>query len=156
RGRIVTKVVTCVVRHKTRNPLTRTTYCDRMCQFCSARGNALGWEGNMIGRQLRLLLFVLAVFALGLSFAQAPTGTVAGVLTDASGATVANAPVSITNKETGITRSVLTASDGAFSAPSLAAGVYTVKVAMTGFSTMQREATVETGGTTTVDLRLQV
>jgi hypothetical protein len=110
----------------------------------------------MIGRQLRLLLFVLAVLALGLSFAQAPTGTIAGVVTDASGGMVANAPVTVTNKETGAMRSVLTGVDGAFSTPTLAAGVYSVKVAMQGFSTMVREATVETGATTTVDIRLQV
>jgi hypothetical protein len=110
----------------------------------------------MTGRQLRVLLFVLAVFALGLSFAQAPTGTIAGVVTDASGGIVPNAPVTVTNKDTGTTRSVLTGADGGFSAPSLAAGTYTVKVSMPGFSTMQRDATVETGATTTVDIKLQV
>src|SRR5436190_20747536 len=126
-----------------------------MCQFCPRAFSALGWEGNMTGRQLRVLLSVLGLFAFGLSFAHAPTGTIAGVITDASGAVVANAPVAITSNQTGATRSVLTGVDGAFSAPSLAAGVYTVKVVTPGFSTMQREATVETGGTTTVDLRLQ-
>jgi hypothetical protein len=110
----------------------------------------------MIGRQLRALLFGFAGFTLALSFAQAPTGTVAGVVTDASGAVVANAPVTITNKDTGTTRSLLSGPDGAFSAPSLPAGSYIVKVAMTGFSTLVREATVETGATTTVDLKLQV
>ena len=58
----------------------------------------------MTGRQLRLLLFLLAVFAVGPSFAQAPTGTIAGVISDASGAMVANAPVAVTNKETGASR----------------------------------------------------
>src|SRR6185295_6686673 len=110
----------------------------------------------MTSRQIRVSFFALAVFALGLSYAQAPTGTIAGVVTDASGAIVTNAPVTVTNKETGAMRSVLSGVDGSFSAPSLAAGTYTVKVAMQGFSTMLREATVETGGTTTVDMRLQV
>jgi hypothetical protein len=110
----------------------------------------------MMGRQLRWLFFVVAIFALGLSFGQAPTGTIAGKVTDASGAVVTNAPVTVTNNETGASRSVLTGADGAFSTASLPAGMYTVKVAMTGFSTMVREATVETGSTTTVDMRLQV
>ena len=100
----------------------------------------------MTGWQLRVLLFVSAIFAVGLSFAQAPTGTIAGVVTDASGAVVTNAPVTVANKETGAIRAVATGTDGAYSVPSLAAGVYTVKVAMSGFSTMLREATVETGG----------
>src|SRR6478609_6982819 len=72
-------------------------------------------EGNMTARQLRLLLFVLAVLAVELSFAQAPTGTVAGTVTDATGAVVVNAPVSISNKETGASRAVMTGSDGSFS-----------------------------------------
>src|SRR5262249_35804843 len=101
-------------------------------------------------------LFAFVAFAVGHAFAQVPTGTIAGVVSDASGAMVTNAPVTVTNKETGAMRSVLSGPDGAFSAPSLAAGVYTVNVAMQGFSTMVREDVVETGGTATVDIRLQV
>ena len=71
--------------------------------------------------QLRWLLFGLAVLAVRLS-AQAPTGTIAGVITDQSGAVVVNAPVTITNKETAIARSLIAGVDGSFSASALAAG----------------------------------
>src|SRR5437867_9952268 len=110
----------------------------------------------MRGLQLRWLLFALAVLAVRFSFAQAPTGTIAGVVTDQSGGVIANAAVTIVNKETGAGRSVISAADGSFSAPALPAGTYQLKIAITGFSTLTREAIVETGGTTTVDLKLQV
>ena len=110
----------------------------------------------MTGRQLRALLFAFVVLALEFSFAQAPTGTIAGVVTDATGAVVVNAPVNVINKETGASRALLTGPDGTYNVPSLPAATYSVKVVMPGFTTMMREATVETGGTTTVDIRLQV
>ena len=106
--------------------------------------------------QLRWLLLGLAAPVLHLCLAQAPTGTIAGVVTDQSGAVVVNAPVTITNKDTGVARSMLSGTDGSFSAPSLVAGNYEVKVTMQGFNTLQREAIVETGGTTTVDMKLQI
>jgi hypothetical protein len=106
--------------------------------------------------QLRSLLLATLVLAAHLSFAQAPTGTIAGVVTDESGAVVPIAPVTVMNKDTGAVRSVLTGPDGSFSVPALPAGTYEVKVAAKGFNTVVRPATVETGGTTTVDLKLQV
>ena len=63
----------------------------------------------MRGLQLRWLLFALAVLAVRFSFAQAPTGTIAGVVTDQSGGVIANAAVTIVNKETGASRSVISA-----------------------------------------------
>lgn len=107
-------------------------------------------------RQLRLLLPISAVLAAHFAFAQAPTGTVAGVVTDETGGAVIDAVVTITNTDTGTARSKVTGADGSFSAPALAAGTYEVKVAMPGFTTVMRHATVETGATTTVDVRLQV
>ena len=106
--------------------------------------------------RLRRLLLTCAAFSAAVSFAQAPTGTIAGTVTDESGAVVVNAPVTVTNKGTDSTRTLLSGSNGAFSVPALPAGQYEVKVAMTGFATLMREATVETGITTTVDMKLRV
>ncbi|HEV2117360.1 MAG TPA: carboxypeptidase-like regulatory domain-containing protein, partial [Terriglobales bacterium] len=78
------------------------------------------------------------------------------MVTDASGAAVVNAPLTVTNKATGSARAVLTDISGSFSVPALAAGDYEVKVTMVGFSTLMREASVETGGTTTVGMKLEV
>jgi hypothetical protein len=83
-------------------------------------------------------------------------GTISGVVADDSGAVIPNATVKIRNKSTGAEREVVTNADGSYSAPSLAADVYEVRVEVKGFRTVVREATVETGLTTTADIRLPV
>jgi hypothetical protein len=103
--------------------------------------------------QLCLLLLILICASL---VAQVPTGTIAGSVTDPSSAVLANAEVAITNKATGATRTVKTAADGTYTAPLLPAGLYEVRVSVAGFRTLVREATVETGSTTTVDMQMQV
>lgn len=106
--------------------------------------------------QLFLVAFVAALLAVGPSLAQAPTGTIAGVVTDSAGAPVAGARVSIANQESGLTRSLSASEAGDYSAAALPPGVYQVTAEATGFSLLQRTATIETGTTTTVNLTLQV
>src|SRR5262245_2995221 len=104
------------------------------------------------------LLFILLFVSLVIPFsrAQVPTGALAGVVTDASGAVIPNATVTLANKETGLTRTVETNSEGFYSAPSLPAGEYEVKIVAKGFSAYLRVATVLTGSTATVNAPLQV
>src|SRR5262245_56946044 len=104
------------------------------------------------------LLFVLlsTVFVFSPNYAQVPTGALAGAVTDATGAVVPNAMVTLTNKETGATRVVDSNSDGFYSAASLPAGEYEMKVVAKGFSALLRVATVLTGSTTTINISLQV
>ena len=104
----------------------------------------------------RLLYLFAALLAVVLTFAQVPTGTIAGVVRDESGAVVPRALITITNKATGETRSLTSGSDGAYSAASLPPGEYEVKAGMAGFRTTLRDATVQTGTATAVDMRLQV
>jgi Carboxypeptidase regulatory-like domain len=103
---------------------------------------------------ISILLFMS--LAVPLSYAQVPTGILVGTVTDPSGAVISNARVILTNKETGAVRAVETNSEGVYSAPSLPAGEYEVKVQATGFSTFLRLAQVLTGSTTTVNVSLQV
>jgi len=106
-----------------------------------------------------LLAVLLLAIACSISrpvFAQAPVGTISGVVADESGAVIPNASVKIRNKGTGAERELLSGGDGSFSAAALAAGVYEVRVEVKGFRTVVREATVETGLTTTADIRLPV
>jgi hypothetical protein len=65
--------------------------------------------------------------------AQAVTGTVLGTVKDASGAAIANATVVVSSGDTGVTRSVLTNTEGEYQAPSLPTGAYNVSVEMAGF-----------------------
>jgi hypothetical protein len=109
--------------------------------------------------QLCPLLGVVLLIACSISrpvFAQAPVGTISGVVADESGAVIPNAAVKIRNKETGAERDLVSTAEGAFSAASLPAGVYEVRVELKGFRTVVREATVETGLTTTADIRLPI
>ena len=109
--------------------------------------------------QLCPLLGVVLLIACSISrpaFAQAPVGTISGAVADESGAVIPNASVKIRNKETGAERELVSNAEGAFSAPSLPAGVYEVRVELKGFRTVVREATVETGLTTTADIRMPI
>src|SRR5260370_18926685 len=76
-----------------------------------------------------------------LALAQAPVGDITGTVFDESGAVIPGAPVTITNKETGLVRNVKSAGDGTFSAAPLPAGTYEVNAEATGFRPVLREAT---------------
>src|SRR5262249_46293051 len=92
----------------------------------------------------------------GAVHAQTPTGTIAGVVTDPTGAPVAGASVSITNRESGLARNLTTLTEGTYSAAALPAGIYLVTVEAAGFRSLERTATVEAGTTTSVNLPLQL
>jgi len=101
------------------------------------------------------LLFACA-FTAALLLAQAPTGTISGTVHDPSAAVIPNTAVVLTQKDTGAARSVMTAIDGSFSVVALPPGIYEVKASVPGFRTVLRQATVEIGAVTTVDLPLEV
>ena len=88
--------------------------------------------------------------------AQAPTGTVAGTVTDESGAVVPGALLKLSQAETALDREGRSGPEGEFSFPALAAGVYEVRAEAAGFRTVVRKVTVETGSTTLADVRLPV
>src|SRR5579871_5458496 len=105
----------------------------------------------------KLLVPVCTLLALGLVLrAQAPTGTITGIVTDAQGAAIANVTVTITEKATGAARTVVTNASGLYSAPALPAGDYDVKAEAAGFRTVDRESTVQAGGTFTVNLPMTI
>ncbi len=99
---------------------------------------------------------ILCLAAAPLALAQVPTGTIAGLVTDPSGSAIPNARVTILNQETGLTRAVETQAGGDYSLPALPAGLYRVTSEAEGFKLLSREATVEAGTTTTVNLAMQV
>ncbi len=83
----------------------------------------------------RVVLLCAVVVSLSAPLAaQAPTGTIAGTVTDQVGAVLPTATVTVTNHGTGASRVVQTAADGTFSVPSLAAGRYDVLVVAAGIS----------------------
>jgi hypothetical protein len=85
-----------------------------------------------------MLLFIASLAAAPLARAQLVGGTIAGDVIDPSNATVGQAKVLIRNQETGGERSLVSAGDGTFSAPSIPVGVYTVRVTHDGFAPSER------------------
>lgn len=76
----------------------------------------------------------LCVFLLSsLAWAQTPTAEITGTVSDPTNAVVAGATVAITNLGTNLQRVLATNSAGVYDAPSLAPGVYSIRVTMTGF-----------------------
>lgn len=73
--------------------------------------------------KIRAIFFLIVLVAVGSARAQAPTGTIAGVVTDPAGAAVSAARVSITNRDSGLTRSLTTSTEGDYSAAALPSGV---------------------------------
>src|SRR2546427_1324337 len=107
-------------------------------------------------RRIRSYCLVVTFLAVGSVYAQSPTGTIAGVVTDSSGARLPAARVVITNRDNGLTRNLVASTDGDYSAAALPSGVYTVAAEANGFRRLERAATVEAGTPTTVDLTLEI
>jgi outer membrane receptor protein involved in Fe transport len=92
----------------------------------------------------------------GPAYAQA-TGSLAGIVTDDTGAVLPGVTVVATNTATGQQRTVVTGSDGFYSVPLLQPGQYNVKATLNGFKTAVREgALVTVGDTTRVDMKMSV
>src|ERR1700704_1145390 len=111
-----------------------------------------------IGRGLLVYVMLsLAVVASTPVYAQVAGATLSGTATDASGAAVPNAKVSIKNSATGVVREVTTDSAGFYSAPNLLPGVYNITVAATGFSSsVQTGLTLTVGASKALNIALQV
>lgn len=108
--------------------------------------------------RVRLSVSLLCIAAWGLvhGWAQAPVGSLNGTVHDPSGAVMPGTSVTVTNKDTGAERQVLSAADGSFGVAPLAAGTYMVKAAASGFRTLIEQATVQVGQVTTIDLVMQI
>src|SRR5262249_32719762 len=108
-------------------------------------------------KKLRLLLVVVGLFSLIAQPAFADlTGDVLGTVTDASGAGVAGAKVTIKNLGTGAVRVVTTGADGELSAPQLVIGKYQVTVEQDGFQVLSQGVPGQSGEKTRMDATLEV
>jgi len=79
-----------------------------------------------------------------------------GTVHDQTGGVMQGATVTVTNKDTGRERQVVTHADGSFAVSPLLPGNYTVRAGASGFRTLIESATVQVGHITTVDLTMQV
>src|SRR5687768_6837754 len=98
---------------------------------------------------LRIPVFVFCFCALALvraAAAQTPTGSIDGVIVDASGAVVPGVTVVVTHAPTGVAREVISDAQGLFRAPLLPVGPYTVKAALPGFQPFEARGVALTIG----------
>lgn len=108
----------------------------------------------MISRILVVLCVVLGT--LQISYGQTINGTIVGSVTDAQGAIVPGATVTVRNVETGLERQVVSNDEGRYRVPGLPVGVYSVRMEKAGFATVNRsDVNVSTGVETEVSLSLQ-
>src|SRR5216684_1375932 len=90
-------------------------------------------------------------------YAQVSGATLSGTVSDASGAVITNAKVSIKNTATDVTRDVTTDLAGVYSAPNLLPGVYEITVVAAGFSTSVKSGlTLTVGATQALNISLQI
>jgi hypothetical protein len=106
---------------------------------------------------LVLLLVVCASSALSAWAQSTSTGTVAGSVTDPSGAVVAGASVTLTDTTTNIARPTTTNATGRYIYVDVNPGVYTIAATKAGFETTKTEnQEVKVGASLTINLSLQV
>ena len=84
------------------------------------------------------------------------TGDVQGTVTDASGARVADAKITIKDLGNGATRTFTTGAAGEFSFPQLEIGEFLVTVEKTGFKTFDQHVMVRSGEKTRIDAVMQL
>jgi hypothetical protein len=105
----------------------------------------------------RLAVLLAALFVIFAGQALAQEATIVGTVTDPTGAAVANAAITITNTDTGVTRSLPSSGDGQYVAPDLIIGRYAVRVAAAGFKgAEQKDVTLAVGDRLRLDFKLQV
>lgn len=106
--------------------------------------------------QLGIALLVALAAPMALR-AQVAGGIILGTITDASGATVPNAQVSIVDKATGVLHAVTTNSAGFYAAPNLVSGQYEIKAAAPGFAVAAASGiTLTVGAQQVVNFTLKV
>lgn len=109
------------------------------------------------GRILRPAILVTAFLVFFAFHARAQEATIVGTVTDASGAVVPSATVSITNVDTAVTRSLTTNADGQYAAPSLGIGRYDVRAEAKGFKAGETKGiALNVADRTRVDFKLEV
>ena len=119
-------------------------------------GIILSSGGTMRVRVFAAAFAWLCCFCLILQ-AQSERGTITGSVRDASGAIVPGAKVTVTNTATNVVTTVSTNDAGEFTAPSLDAGVYTIRVEKEGFRPAKTTGlTVSAATTVRSDSTLQV
>src|ERR1700674_5531028 len=89
-------------------------------------------------------------------FSQGNAGRILGAISDQTGGAVVGATVTVTDVQRGATRTLAADATGAYNAPNLLPGTYTVRAEFRGFKAVERQNIgVEVGQEVRIDLTLQ-
>jgi hypothetical protein len=130
-----------------------------MVRYLNSHQNWKGME-TMSRKSLSSILFAVAICLClsGLAIGQEVTGTIVGVVKDASGSVVPGATVTIKDPSKGdlVVRTATTNDSGEFSAPNLAVSTYSVTVEAPNFKkSINTEIKVDVGQRRAVDVTLE-
>ena len=102
------------------------------------------------------MLTILALLMPRLTFAQSASGSIEGVVTDASGGVLPGVTVVVKNMDTNVSRDLVTDEGGRYRAAALQPGRYEVSATLGGFQvTPVGNVTVQVGQTSPVDLKMR-
>ena len=111
----------------------------------------------MFKRRTPALVCLLLVLSVLPAQAQPSGGRIVGIVRDATGVAVVGATITVTNQDTGASRTVRTSATGAFEVGGLPEGTYTVAAILSGFrEVVQRDKKLSTDGRIIVDINLEV
>ena len=107
---------------------------------------------------LRIAVIAVAgILGLGMAYAQSTnSGDIRGTVTDSSGALLPGVTVTVTNNNTGVTKTLVTNGAGLYDTSSIVVGNYSVTFERTGFAKYQRSSVTLEVGTSTVNASLKV
>jgi Carboxypeptidase regulatory-like domain len=110
---------------------------------------------TLVGVMCALVLNVLLFVAFPL-FSQTANGRILGTVKDQSGGAIAGAKITIVDVQRGIERAITTEGDGAYLAPNIIPGTYTLRAEFQGFRVYERQnILVEVGKDVAIDVVMQ-
>lgn len=100
---------------------------------------------------------LIALFASSLAFGQTERGNIAGLVTDPTGAAVAQAELTIVNRDTNATSKTIATASGEYNVPNLPPGTYRIEIVAAGFKRyVQQNIVVSAASSIRVDAQLQL
>ena len=99
-------------------------------------------SSSRVLRNLFAILVGVALFGVTAVYAQVDTGSITGVVSDASGAVVSGAKVTLTNEGTGASLTTTTGGDGVYKFSPVRIGSYKLEVTSQGFQTTTQSGVV--------------
>jgi len=107
--------------------------------------------------QWRVLVIAVISCCSGVAFAQQSYGIFVGTVTDAAGAGLSGAKVTVTNTETQASQTAVTGGTGDYSVPYLVNGIYMIEVEYPGFrASMMSHVVLQAAQTVRADIRMQL